>query len=166
MSLFDELYTKREYFDDLAECQRILRLGREGCADGTIQGLELMVLEANVAAMVKKIRLRWALNARWFGALAKAKRDWAMKVFGEHDHESLKRLAFLRAVVARLLEGMPERLKERLIAMPEGMGPWARERLSHERNRGFMPDCDYEICTGGRWMPVHKADLPDKVRWV
>lgn len=163
MSLTEELYTKREYLADLATCQRVLRTARENIGNG-ISGLELIKLEAQVAATVKLAKARWAENARWFGALAKAKREWAMKAFGEHDHESLKRLAFLKFVVATLLDGVEPRTPDRVIAMPEGFGPWCRER--DERNRRFMPDCDYEICIGGRWKPVQRQELPDKVRWI
>lgn len=163
MSLIDELYTKRQYLDDLGTCDRILRQARENIGNG-VSGMQLMALEHNVAATRKLIKARWAENGRWFGALARAKRGWARKQFGEHDHESYKKLQFLKFVVASILDGAPEARPERIIAMPEGIGPWARER--DIRNRVFMPDCDYEICIGGRWRPVQKADLPDKVRWI
>jgi len=164
MSLMDELYTKRQLFADLAQCDALQRKALEVLCEHRITGFEYNALLAPLAQARKSARMRWAENSRWFGALAKAKREWARKQFGEHDYESLKKLNFLKFVVATLLEGIEPKRPDRVIAMPEGIGPWARERTT--RNRTFMPDCDFEVCTGGVWRPVLKADLPDKVRWV
>lgn len=170
MSLTDDLYTKRQFLNDLAQCDAIASAAREACAARQITGLALMELEPKIAQARKLARARWAENARWFGALAKAKREWARKVQGEHDHESLKKLNFLKFVVASLLDGIadvPSPVERSWI--PEGTGPLCRERGSKRRAgmvAEFMPECDYEICTGGRWTPVQKQDLPDRVRWV
>lgn len=165
MSIQDELYTKREYLDDLAAVDSILRTAREAVCDKQISGLQLVQIEELCAQTCKLIKARWAGMGRWFGALAKAKREWAKKQFGEHDHESYKKLAFLKAIVAQILEGSEQRV-EREIAAVEGFGPWCRERTERDLKRGYMPDCAYEICTGGKWRPVQKHDLPDRVRWV
>jgi hypothetical protein len=104
--LIDNLYTKRQYLSDLAQCANILHLAREGVCDRTVRGLDLMRIETQVAACVKLAKARWAENGRWFGALERAKRDWARKQFGEHDHESLKKLKFLKFVVSKILDGV------------------------------------------------------------
>ena len=67
--LIDNLYTKRQYLADLAQCANILHLAREGVCDRTVRGLDLMRIEAQVAACVKLAKARWAENGRWFGAL-------------------------------------------------------------------------------------------------
>jgi len=168
MSLADDLYPKRQYLSDLAECASVLRQAREGVADGTIQGLQLMVLERQCAELTKRIKARWAEMGKWFAALAKAKREWERKQFGEHDYEAFKKLAFLKFVVATLLEGVEKPLERVGYGeAPEAGRVWCRERGDKRRNGiEFMPDCDYEICTGGRWMPVQREQLPDRVRWV
>ena len=104
--LIDNLYTKRQYLADLAQCANILHLAREGVCDKTVRGLDLMRIEQQCAQVVKLAKARWAENGRWFGALERAKRDWARKQFGEHDHESLKKLNFLKFVVASILDGV------------------------------------------------------------
>jgi hypothetical protein len=166
MSLEEELYTKRQYLSDLAEAQRILSAARTAVADGTLQGLQLMEFERQVAAKVKRIKARWAEMGKWFAALAGAKREWRMRMFGEHDAALYRKIAFLKHVVAMLLEGVERPVETEPEPATAGR-VWCRERTSKARNGiEFMPDCDYEICTGGRWMPVQREQLPDQVRWI
>lgn len=165
MSLQDDLYPKRQWLADRAQCDAILRKAREAVCDGKLQGLQLIELERQVAATRKLANARWASMGRWFAALANAKREWNLRVFGEHDAELYRKIAFLKHVVALLLDGMPKDAPTSKDAIPSGT-LWARERTQRDLARGFMPDCPFEICTGGCWRPVQREQLPDRVRWV
>lgn len=165
MSL-DDLYPKRQFLADLAACDAMLRTAREAVCDKRMSGLQLCTLEQRIDATRKLARKRWAEMGRWFAALANAKREWRLRAMGEHDAELYRKIAFLKHVVALLLEGI-ERSEPEPEPEPSAIGQlWARERTERDLARGFMPDCPYEICTGGRWRPVQKSELPDRVRWV
>ena len=173
----DALYTKVQFQNDLAVLEAAKHLARTKVADGGAQGLWLLNVEYQLSTLEREYRRRWADSQRILGAYRGRKAQLESIQAHLQSNPSCeecihaepgltRKVRYLKFMTGQILEGSMRQLE--IDAAPEDAGvplTWARERDS-KRRAAFMPDCEYELCTGGAWRPVHRDELPSRVKWI